>query len=747
TKINNINCGLVSDKTVIDSISGPTSLKKNQIGSWTVAATPAEGKKKLNYAVFWGADGKGVPTSKVMATSKLKWYSSPKFRHYYKKEGTFNGFFYAATSRKDIAEKAFEVCVGSSAICDKAGGVFQVRKLVDDSNQDVVILKPGKTNQKILGFIVESRGVNMTLKKFKVKFLPNATSQLSSSITKIKAMVGGVVIKELAFSSIAGDTFAFENLTVNLPSNTPKEIYVVVDTQSSIPTTSDGQYEVSVNAGQVAALNNRSNKLLTGATSATFKNSFIYVKNSSSLVSFFNPVVVDNTSRKLMLGWYDSNYSTGLRYDLKFRRATTEVTALNQSNFVGSCSSVSNKYQPLYFCVKSIDIPTNTASSSDYNVTACRAGSTADCDGSAPFAIGNVVPPPSSGLTVNLPAAGTTWAQGSSHLISWTDTKEGTSTRQYDVYVDSGNVGLVGTALNGSSTLTWANVGQLYNNSTAVTGSHVIQVCTHPTTSDPIRCANSGNLTISGTNLTTITFTGTIETPLAKDATTSIAWSDSAVPDSTRSYQVKVATPAGVAVAAIGATTSNKFYWANVGKKANSSDYLNPGTYAYQVCTGGTGGIPARCSATSSSFVYSNVAGPDTAFVVSSPAAGANWKFDEAHDITWTDPQGPTGGQSKDYYVTAWQGNERKGTIGLFNVYNTTESTRSWAKVGKLNDTAGSYLAVGNYRLRVSTTSDATDRYGESAQFTISASTTAMNSLRQLASIEEALRSLLKLFK
>jgi PKD domain-containing protein len=73
---------------VISSFSGPTTLKVNETGTWTVKATdPLNGT--LMYSVYWGDDPEANSLRGGVRSKPEQWVQTPTFTHAYANAGTY----------------------------------------------------------------------------------------------------------------------------------------------------------------------------------------------------------------------------------------------------------------------------------------------------------------------------------------------------------------------------------------------------------------------------------------------------------------------------------------------------------------------------------------------------------------------------------------------------------------------------------------------------------------------------------
>jgi len=103
---------------VISGVSGPTALKLNEIGTWTIKASDPE-QGVLTYQVFWGDEAANASAQLSMPSTYTQ---TATLTHTYNRAGIYNPTFTVTDSQGLFAKTSISVNVEMSSACVSEGG-------------------------------------------------------------------------------------------------------------------------------------------------------------------------------------------------------------------------------------------------------------------------------------------------------------------------------------------------------------------------------------------------------------------------------------------------------------------------------------------------------------------------------------------------------------------------------------------------------------------------------------------------
>ena len=101
---------------VINGVSGPTSLKVGETGTWTVQASDPE-NGTLNYSVIWGDEGT-MASGSMMSPPSVPVQQTATFTHTYSRSGTFYPTFIVTDNGGQYGKTSISVNVGNGNGCE-----------------------------------------------------------------------------------------------------------------------------------------------------------------------------------------------------------------------------------------------------------------------------------------------------------------------------------------------------------------------------------------------------------------------------------------------------------------------------------------------------------------------------------------------------------------------------------------------------------------------------------------------------
>ncbi len=297
-------------------------------------------------------------------------------------------------------------------------------------------------------------------------------------------------------------------------------------------------------------------------------------------------------------------------------------------------------------------------------------------------------------ITVNSPAAGSTWFKSHSYNITWSATGTQTANVNIDVYrntVDPLNFIEQITTVN-DGTHNWV-IPATYSD-----GNYIIRI----ETTDAAIHGDSGTFNITGDpNLPpSITITSpTASDSWNKSSTYNITWNKTG----TMSENIKINI-------FMNTTDPSNFVQQLTGPNTGSLSWTIPGTYA-------NGSYIMRIKTDDSLvfddsdlFTITDGGSVTPTITVNSPAAGSNWYKSYAYNISWS----TTGTQTSNVNIDVYQDAVDPSNF-IEQITTANDGTHNWTIPGTYSD--------GNYIMRIETTDSVT--YGDSGVFNISSAPSA----------------------
>ena len=420
---------------VISGVSGPTQLKINETGTWTIKASDPE-QGILTYSVVWGDETTG---SAFAPTSKSSTYTqTTTFTHSYFKTGIYNPFFTVTDNQGLSAKTSISVNVGENITTPsitvlspnggerwEVGNTYQVK-------WSSINLPADAQNRITIGLIL--KGTETNLRNF-ISLIGITTNDGNENITIPSPITPGEYKFQIAYCPSSGGECVVKD-------NSDNYLNIVASTYSC--SDSDSPNGISINP--------LSPIYLKGTVVDNVGNSYTdYCVDSNTIREY-------GCSRDSSMAYQDSICSYGCQNGACLSAPSVTVTSpnggswqsgtvqtirwsLNNTNFdriqlvVGN--AVSGVERQLYDQVSQIDYLLNTATSFDWNIPMSILNDLnatsfyikvnalkADAAGyqviaSAKSSTFTIITQPS--ITVLSPNGGEAWIAGNTGRISWTN--------------------------------------------------------------------------------------------------------------------------------------------------------------------------------------------------------------------------------------------------------------------------------------------------------------------------------------